>query len=413
MIDIIRKPDDLLISTDNYPLCRKAKGVTVRFEIAQHKLKLFVSAKTEKPKFILLRWNYKTAEEVKVFGDKWERSYADLFWSSINPELFMPWYFFVSSKRETTGIGVEVGAHSFVSFEYDSSGVSAWVDVRCGAQGVWLDGRELLACTFVNESYTGISSFAAAKLFCNLMSPNPKLPDHIVYGSNNWYYAYGKSSREDILRDSEFLANLSEGLKNRPYMVIDDGWSLNLTDGPWLPNDTFGDMKTLANEMRKKGVRPGIWVRLLANSELSNKNPKWQLKRECQTYTPPLDPSHPEVQEYLRQVLRSIKEWGFELLKHDYSTCDLFEGFGFNLNGSITNEENWTFFDNKKTSAEITLDFYRLIREECQDMVVISCDTIPHLSAGIFELCRIGDDTSGKSWSRTRALGVNSLAFRL
>jgi len=36
-----------------------------------------------------------------------------------------------------------------------------------------------------------------------------------------------------------------------------------------------------------------------------------------------------------------------------------------------------------------------------------------HLSAGIFELNRVGDDTSGKEWARTRKMGVNSLAFRM
>jgi alpha-galactosidase len=43
---------------------------------------------------------------------------------------------------------------------------------------------------------------------------------------------------------------------------------------------------------------------------------------------------------------------------------------------------------------------------------VIGCNTVSHLSAGHFEMCRIGDDTSGTDWSRTRKMGVNTLAFR-
>ena len=35
-----------------------------------------------------------------------------------------------------------------------------------------------------------------------------------------------------------------------------------------------------------------------------------------------------------------------------------------------------------------------------------------HLSAGLFEICRVGDDTSGTEWARTRKMGVNTLAFR-
>jgi alpha-galactosidase len=45
-------------------------------------------------------------------------------------------------------------------------------------------------------------------------------------------------------------------------------------------------------------------------------------------------------------------------------------------------------------------------------MVIDGCNTISHLSAGVFELCRIGDDTSGTDWHRTRAYGINALAFR-
>lgn len=413
MLNILRQPDDILISTDSHPLSRNIGDVSVRLIPNGKSLELYVTASKEKPKFICLRWNVKTDKKVSVFGDKWERAYADLFWSSINPELFMPWYFLVTDGKNTDGIGVMVRPNSFVSFEYDDRGVTAWVDIRCGAMGVNLSGRKLHACTFVNENYSDISSFDAVTEFCKVMSPDPILPKEPVYGSNNWYYAYGNSSREQILKDCEFVASLAEGLYNRPYMVIDDGWTEKMTEGPWLPNDKFGDMGTLAQEMKRKGVKPGIWVRLLADPKLSEQNTEWQLKRDCQTYTPPLDPSHPAIKEHLRQTLRRIKGWGYQLLKHDYSTCDLFEGFGINFNGMITKEENWSFYDKSKTSAEITLDFYRLIREETEGMVLIGCDTIPHLSAGLVEINRTGDDTSSKSWSRTRAFGVNSLAFRL
>ena len=46
-------------------------------------------------------------------------------------------------------------------------------------------------------------------------------------------------------------------------------------------------------------------------------------------------------------------------------------------------------------------------------MIVIGCNTVSHLCAGLVEINRIGDDTSGKSWDRTRSFGINSLAFRL
>ena len=59
------------------------------------------------------------------------------------------------------------------------------------------------------------------------------------------------------------------------------------------------------------------------------------------------------------------------------------------------------------------LELYRLIREEAGDMAVIGCNTVSHLCAGLVELNRTGDDTSGKEWDRTLKMGVNTLAFRL
>jgi len=46
-------------------------------------------------------------------------------------------------------------------------------------------------------------------------------------------------------------------------------------------------------------------------------------------------------------------------------------------------------------------------------MLITGCNTMGQLAAGLFELQRIGDDTSGQDWGRTRNMGVNCLAFRL
>ena len=66
----------------------------------------------------------------------------------------------------------------------------------------------MLAATFVCEHYSDVSAFEAAKRFCRVMCEKPILPEKPVYGSNNWYYAYGKSSREEILKDADIIAEL-------------------------------------------------------------------------------------------------------------------------------------------------------------------------------------------------------------
>ena len=79
---------------------------------------------------------------------------------------------------------------------------------------------------------------------------------------------------------------------------------------------------------------------------------------------------------------------------------------------SIT-QPGWSFNDKSKTTAEVINNLYNAIRESAGDMYLIGCNTMSHLSAGVFELDRIGDDTSGKEWARTRKMGVNTLGFRM
>jgi alpha-galactosidase len=242
------------------------------------------------------------------------------------------------------------------------------------------------------------------------------LPAAPVYGGNNWYYAYGKSSAEDIRQDSERIVSLASSTGNKPFMVIDDGWGPNPTAGPWLRgNAHFPDMPGLASDMRRIGVQPGVWIRPLFTKEQIV--PGWQLQspnaqREysgTQTYT--LDPTIPEAVETIRRDVRTLAGWGDQLIKHDFSTYDLLGRWGFAMGAQLT-DDNWSFADQTRTNAEVILDFYRAIREAAGDVMLLGCNTVGHLAAGVFELQRIGDDTSGRDWNRTRKMGVNTLAFR-
>lgn len=407
MFNILRTPDDAVIYCEG-----ENKDAVLETELKDGKLYVNLTATVSKPKMVCLRWRHNISRPTRIMGDKWERSYGDMAWTSLNGEIFMPWYFLASDGEKTVGCGVMVRPSSYVCFQCDASGVTAWFDVRCGGVGVELDGRTLNMGTIVCKEYEGISEFDAAKDFCSVLCPDPIFPKEPVYGSNNWYYAYGKSSREEIIEDARVIARLAEENSNPPFMVIDDGWQKINEMGPWVPRESFGDMGKIVKEFKKIGVRPGIWFRPLHDKEFEETNP------DCCIYYENnekwfLDPSHPNVKEYVRKTIRTIKEWGFQLIKHDYSTFDMFGDFGKGVNASITNHTNWAFYDRKKTSAEITLDLYKLIREEAGDMYIIGCNTVGHLCAGLVEINRTGDDTSGYFWNGTRINGVNTLAFRM
>ena len=124
-----------------------------------------------------------------------------------------------------------------------------------------------------------------------------------------------------------------------------------------------------------------------------------------------LDPSNPDVLNYVKKCISRIVDWGFKLIKYDFVTYDVFLKWGFECNGFMASD-GWCFYDTSKTTAEIIVGLYKAIREAAGDAVLIGCNAIGHLCAGLVELNRTGDDTSGKEWERTLKMGVNTLAFR-
>ena len=382
-------------------------------------LSVYVTAQRTPVKKVRLRWHFEKRLKGQVLGDAWERSYADLGWRHIAPYRTLPWYALVNQGDDTVGYGVKVRPGAICSWQIDPEGITLWLDVRCGGEGVLLGGRRLLAAQVLCREYHGIRPFAAARRFCHAMCTDPLLPATQVYGANNWYYAYGHSSREDVLKDAAYLAGLTEGIANRPYFVIDDCWQRDryhadgsyeevYNGGPWLPNRRFGDMAALAEQIREKGVLPGIWVRLL-----QDRNPEipdsWRLP-----HTGGLDPSVPEALDFVRETVSRIGRWGYRLLKHDFSTFALMNRWGCEMPYEMA-EEGWHFADRSRTSAEIILSLYGAILEAASEygMLILGCNTVGHLGAGLMHLQRTGDDTSGLMWERTLRFGVNTLAFRL
>lgn len=402
------------------------QDVQAEQKLEGQKLRVRLRAETTPVKYLRLRWVFtekeKRHEPVRVYGDAWERGYGDLCWQGIVPERCMPWVCAVSngsdccadvSGRMTECFGVMVRPSAFCLWQYDPEGITLWMDVRNGGNGVVLNGRTLDVCQVVWNDYTEASAFHALKHFYTLLCEDPLHLDAPVYGSNNWYYAYGKSSHQEILADTDFLVQHCSKNKCAPFMVIDDGWQPNACDGPWdQGNERFPDMKALADRIRARGARPGIWIRFLRDEkcETSGIKPDMRMMNNPDN----LDPSHPAVLEKVAEdTRRLVKNWGYELIKHDFSTYDIFNAWGSERKGFMA-EDGWNFFDRSKTTAEIIISFYQTIREATKGRaLILGCNVIGHLGAGLIHINRTGDDTSGVEWERTRKMGVNTLAYRM
>ena len=250
--------------------------IKLTFSIQNDVLATEVTAEETPLCYVVLKWRFhdfeKRSESVRVLSDAWERAYGEQEWRGIVPERWMPWYFLVSNGsdsasdckgRHTEGFGVKVRPSSFCLWQYDKSGVTLCMDVRCGAKGMILGGRTLRASEVIFGDFCDCTAYQSGQDFCRAMCDDPIFPKKPIYGFNNWYYAYGKSSSEKILEDAKRLAEYTKGLKNRPYMVIDDGWQPNFNDGPWdCGHPTlFPDMQALAAKIREHDVIPGIWIR--------------------------------------------------------------------------------------------------------------------------------------------------------
>jgi len=292
--------------------------------------------------------------------------------------------------------------------------------VRNGGGGVGLGKRTLLAATILTEVYEQQSPFQAARKFCRKMADRAIFMPAPLYGGNNWYYAYGNSSADAIRSDTERIASYAPSGGNRPFMLIDDGWSPYRTTGPWVGNGPtgnarFSDMPALASDMQRLSVKPGLWFRPLTTRESVPEN--WLLKsdfsaaRFARQQMRTLDPTVEGAAEQIRSDVRQFCGWGYQLLKHDFSTYDLLGRWGFQMAAELT-DANWHFADRTRTNAEIFRALYALLREAAGSTPLLGCNTVGHLATGLFEVQRTGDDTSGRDWSRTRKMGVNTLAFR-
>jgi alpha-galactosidase len=372
---------------------------------------------------VCLEWQYPANPESKCLGDHWERSYGDLGWRAPDLERRSPWYVMIHDGHQTQGFGVKTGCHAISYCQVGSGKLRLTLDTRSGGVGVHLGDRVLYAAELVvirNEE--GEGPFETARKFCRRMCSDPILPDHPVYGINDWYFAYGNNSRELILERTRTLSDLAPDIQNRPYSVIDAGWAakspLMESDCCWgedfsRSNAKFGDMSLLAKEIRDAGMLPGLWVRPLCarhNERTTLLMPEIPGRNDPRM--PILDPSIPENLERIRSLMKLFGEWGFRMIKHDYSSYDVFGRWGFEMSGNLT-ADNWHFHDRGLTNAEIVLQLYRTIRIGAGALQVIGCNSLSHLSAGQFQLNRIGDDTSGQDWKRTRKMGVNTLGFRI
>ncbi len=420
---ILRQPDSVTGATqDKVFRFEETPNVTsVKYEylVGEKSAKVIIYPSGSPVKYLKLRFRADFSNVDKVYGDYWARSsfINPLDWRNVLPERQLPWYCYVLENKKLHCYGVKTGADCFACWYLDAKGITLFLDLSNGSGGTDLK-EPLLACEVVEiEGENGEPTYDVAQRFSKMMCDNPILPKTPIFGVNNWYWAYGDISEESVLKETDYLMKMTKGTKNRPYMIIDDGWQKHRTvskeggdyiGGEWLPNEKFGDMKSLVDKIHDKGANAGLWFRpLLTREDVP----------EEQILTGGfggkiLDPSHPENLKKIQNDAERIRSWGFDLIKHDFTQIDMF-GNGLDSAQIVDDETKFTkkrvFYDKTKTNATILKNLYKAIAKGAGDADVIGCDVFGHLSAGIHSIQRIGGDTSGRTFEITRSDGINSM----
>ena len=415
MIDILRVPHAVLLETAEGE--HRLSGAR---EIACGDARILirdgvVTARARETRFvsITLIWNGAMPDGALALGDAWERGYGDLRFRPLDAARVYPWYFFACAGETTALYGVKTGPDALCCFTVTPHEVRLKLDLRSGGAPLTPSGRTLCCAELVFAEKSGCSPFAAARALTPLMARGAVFPPEPVYGYNNWYYAYGQGSAEETLASARELSELTKGLKNRPFIVIDDCWQKHrpagFIGGEWTPNERFGDMAALCDKIARLDVKPGLWFR-----PLQTRDPRATADMRLNTGDSILDPTHPDSLALIAEDVKRFIGWGFRLLKHDYSTYDATGGVWGKDAGEALCKPEVRFRDGTKTTAEAIKTLYTTIHDAAGgEALILGCNTIGHLGVGCMELDRTGDDTSGKDWARTKKMGVNTLAFRM
>jgi len=143
---------------------------------------------------------------------------------------------------------------------------------------------------------------------------------------SSWTSYYEAVREQDLVSNADWLA---EHLRpyGFQYVQLDDGYDRG-KDGEhsWIENWDAAKFphgpRWLADHIRSKGLRAGIWLVPNAYAPGLKDHPDWYLRdkqgRVIKDYnTPALDSTHPEALAKFKQILETLDGWGFDYYKFD------------------------------------------------------------------------------------------------
>lgn len=203
----------------------------------------------------------------------------------------------------------------------------------------------------------------------------------------SWYQYWDGVTEQDIIGNLDAMDEL-----RLPFDVvqIDDGYQP--APGDWLRSSgRFADVPGLVARIRDRGRRAGIWTAPFfygVGSALYAEHPDWAVTDPA-TGEPvfagdairdrcvPLDVTHPAAAAYLTDVFRTMRGWGVDYFKIDFSYAGAIEGRRYA----------------DVTGVEAYREGLRLIREAIgEDAYLLGCGAPQLPAAGYVDAMRVGPD---------------------
>lgn len=194
---------------------------------------------------------------------------------------------------------------------------------------------------------------------------------------NEYCTTWGRPTQEKMLRYSEALEKFDV-----KYLVMDAGWSMEGheqdSNGEWNPDkNIFPDMKAMNEEIRRKGMIPGIWFEMEVTTNGSkmylSEYDDMHLKRngrviKVNNFRSYWDFRRVDVKEYLREkVIGLLKEKGFGYIKVDYNA-----NIGIGVDGAESGAEAL------REHLVAVRDFFAEMKREIPDLIIENCASGGH-----------------------------------
>jgi alpha-galactosidase len=227
----------------------------------------------------------------------------------------------------------------------------------------------------------------------------------------SWYCFGPRVTAQQVLDNLDVIAKRIRSLK---YIQIDDGYQSAM--GDWLDTGAAfgGDIRTVLEQIRRRGLEPAIWVAPFVAEEASKvfqQHPDWFIRdaagaplrsdrvtfggwRRGPWYA--LDGTHPNAQQHLAQVFRTMRDqWGCTYFKLDANFWGAMHG--------------GRFHDPRATRVEAYRRGMQAILKGAGDAFILGCNHPIWPSIGVIHGSRSSNDIK-RTWDRIATTARQNLS---